>query len=201
MCSRPSSSTWLPGWAGASASVNERARLGRARPAPISCPDYNGMRSAPSGSRKPFGRSVAQRPVMTAAPATGESVGWRAPAIRLKIRNSCELLQEKAFSRRSAKGRSTGLHGRRSERKIERRSAIAPHHDDCRTLLPRLLAILKHFRRFSTRFDRRALHFIALIHLAAAMRSMRGCRFSLASMMTPTIPRRASGANQGRLGL
>ncbi len=32
---------------------------------------------------------------------------------------------------------------------------------------------LKHFRRFATRYDRRAIHFLAFIHLAAAMVWMR----------------------------
>ncbi|RJT23502.1 IS5/IS1182 family transposase, partial [Mesorhizobium waimense] len=32
---------------------------------------------------------------------------------------------------------------------------------------------LKHFRRFATRYDRRASHFLAFIHLAAAMIWMR----------------------------
>jgi transposase len=32
---------------------------------------------------------------------------------------------------------------------------------------------LKHFRRFATRFDRRAVHFLAFIHLAAAIIWMR----------------------------
>ena len=32
---------------------------------------------------------------------------------------------------------------------------------------------LKHFRRFSTRFDRRAAHFLAFIHIASAMIWMR----------------------------
>ena len=32
---------------------------------------------------------------------------------------------------------------------------------------------LKHFRRFATRYDRRAAHFLAFIHLACAMLWMR----------------------------
>jgi transposase len=32
---------------------------------------------------------------------------------------------------------------------------------------------LKHFRRFATRFDRRAAHFLAFIHIASAMIWMR----------------------------
>ena len=32
---------------------------------------------------------------------------------------------------------------------------------------------LKHFRRFATRYDRRAIHFLAFTHLAAAMLWMR----------------------------
>jgi transposase len=42
-----------------------------------------------------------------------------------------------------------------------------------RNRIERCFNKLKHFRRFSTRFDRRAIHFLAFIHLAAAMIWMR----------------------------
>jgi transposase len=42
-----------------------------------------------------------------------------------------------------------------------------------RNRIERCFNKLKHFRRFSTRFDRRAVHFLAFIHLAAAMLWMR----------------------------
>ena len=42
-----------------------------------------------------------------------------------------------------------------------------------RNRIERCFNKLKHFRRFATRFDRRALHFLAFIHLAAAMLWMR----------------------------
>ncbi|WP_281408265.1 MULTISPECIES: IS5 family transposase [unclassified Mesorhizobium] len=38
-----------------------------------------------------------------------------------------------------------------------------------RNRIERCFNKLKHFRRFATRFDRRVLHFLAFIHLAAAM--------------------------------
>jgi transposase len=42
-----------------------------------------------------------------------------------------------------------------------------------RNCIERCFNKLKHFRRFATRFDRRAVHFLAFIHLAAAMIWMR----------------------------
>jgi transposase len=42
-----------------------------------------------------------------------------------------------------------------------------------RNCIERCFNKLKHFRRFATRFDRHANHFLAFIHLAAAMIWMR----------------------------
>jgi transposase len=42
-----------------------------------------------------------------------------------------------------------------------------------RNRIERCFNKLKHFRRFATRFDRLAIHFLAFIHLAAAMLWMR----------------------------
>jgi transposase len=42
-----------------------------------------------------------------------------------------------------------------------------------RNRIERCFNKLKHFRRFATRFDRRAAHFLAFIHLASAMIWMR----------------------------
>ncbi|RWH36382.1 MAG: IS5/IS1182 family transposase, partial [Mesorhizobium sp.] len=42
-----------------------------------------------------------------------------------------------------------------------------------RNRIERCFNKLKHFRRFATRFDRRAGHFLAFTHLAAAMLWMR----------------------------
>lgn len=39
----------------------------------------------------------------------------------------------------------------------------------CRNRIERCFNKLKHFRRFVTRFDRRATYFLAFIHIAAAM--------------------------------
>ena len=42
-----------------------------------------------------------------------------------------------------------------------------------RNLIERCFNKLKHFRRFATRYDRRASYFLAFIHLAASMIWMR----------------------------
>ena len=56
------------------------------------------------------------------------------------------------------------------------RKVAIPHNADLyktRNRIERCFNKLKHFRRFATRFDRRAVHFLAFIHLAAAMIWMR----------------------------
>lgn len=54
---------------------------------------------------------------------------------------------------------------------------IAIPHDTTlykeRNRIERCFNKLKHFRRFATRFDRRAAHFLAFIHIASAMIWMR----------------------------
>jgi len=42
-----------------------------------------------------------------------------------------------------------------------------------RNCIERCFSKLKHFRRFATRYDRRTVHFLGFIHLAAAMIWMR----------------------------
>jgi transposase len=42
-----------------------------------------------------------------------------------------------------------------------------------RNLIERCFNKLKHFRRFATRYDRKASHYLAFIHLAAAMLWLR----------------------------
>lgn len=52
------------------------------------------------------------------------------------------------------------------------RKIIIPHDPAIyrhRNRIERCFNKLKHFRRFATRYDRRAIHFLAFIHLAAAM--------------------------------
>lgn len=56
------------------------------------------------------------------------------------------------------------------------RKIIIPHDPTIyrhRNRIERCFNKLKHFRRFATRYDRRAIHFLAFIHLAAAMIWMR----------------------------
>jgi len=56
------------------------------------------------------------------------------------------------------------------------RKVLIPYDADLyktRNRIERCFNKLKHFRRFATRFDRRAVHFLAFIHLASAMIWMR----------------------------
>jgi transposase len=56
------------------------------------------------------------------------------------------------------------------------RKAPIPHDSElykARNRIERCFNKLKHFRRFATRFDRRAAHFLAFVHIASAMIWMR----------------------------
>jgi transposase len=56
------------------------------------------------------------------------------------------------------------------------RKTLIPHDPiiyKLRNRIERCFNKLKHFRRFATRYDRRALNFLSFIHLAAAMIWMR----------------------------
>lgn len=56
------------------------------------------------------------------------------------------------------------------------RKPLIPHDPiiyKLRNRIERCFNKLKHFRRFATRYDRRAINFLAFIHLAAAMIWMR----------------------------
>ena len=56
------------------------------------------------------------------------------------------------------------------------RKVVIPHDVALykeRNRIERCFNKLKHFRRFATRFDRRAVHFLAFIHIASAMIWMR----------------------------
>ncbi len=56
------------------------------------------------------------------------------------------------------------------------RKVLIPHDQVAykdRNRIERCFNKLKHFRRFSTRYDRRTVHFLAFIHLAAIMLWLR----------------------------
>lgn len=56
------------------------------------------------------------------------------------------------------------------------RKILIPHDATlyaARNRIERCFSKLKHFRRIATRYDRRALHFLAFIHLASAILWMR----------------------------
>ena len=59
----------------------------------------------------------------------------------------------------------------KSNRKVQR--PVDPAAYALRNRIERFFNKLKQFRRFATRYDRRAIHFLAFIHLAAAMLWMK----------------------------
>jgi transposase len=59
---------------------------------------------------------------------------------------------------------------------LSSRKVLIPHDADAyklRNRIERFFNKLKHFRRIATRYDRRAIHFLAALYLAAAMIWMR----------------------------
>ena len=56
------------------------------------------------------------------------------------------------------------------------RKVLIPHDETAykeRNRIERCFNKLKHFRRFATRYERRAIHYLAFVHLAAAMLWLR----------------------------
>lgn len=56
------------------------------------------------------------------------------------------------------------------------RKILIPHDPEAyraRNCIERCFSKLKHFRRFATRYDRRTVHFLGFVHLAAVMIWMR----------------------------
>jgi transposase len=86
------------------------------------------------------------------------------------------VIADKAYDTNDLRQRIADA-GMRAVIPSKRSRKLAIPHDatlyKARNRIERCFNKLKHFRRFATRFDRRDIHFLAFIHLAAAMLWMR----------------------------
>jgi transposase len=86
---------------------------------------------------------------------------------------SCQaVLADRAYDTNALRGLIAGMGAKAVIPSTRSRSVPIPHDRiiyRCRNRIERCFNRLKHFRRFATRYDRRAIHFLAFIQLAAAM--------------------------------
>lgn len=82
------------------------------------------------------------------------------------------VLADRAYDTNALRGLIAGMGALAVIPSTRSRSAPIPHDRiiyRCRNRIERCFNRLKTFRRFATRYDRRAAHFLAFTHLAAAM--------------------------------
>ena len=111
-----------------------------------------------------FRITAGQAHDITAAPALLE--GQQADAI----------LADKAYDSNELRDTIAQMEAQAVIPSKRNRKVFIPHDTELykhRNRIERCFGRLKHFRRFATRYDRRALHFLSFIQLAAAMVWMR----------------------------
>lgn len=95
----------------------------------------------------------------------------QAPAL-LEGQAGAAVLADKAYDSKALRtiiadmGAEAVIPSNRSRKIIIPHDAAAYKH---RNRIERCFNKLKHFRRFATRYERRTIHFVGLIHLAASM--------------------------------
>lgn len=95
----------------------------------------------------------------------------QAPAL-LHGQGGHAVLADKAYDSNALRaiiakmGAQAVIPSNRSRKRIIPHDAAVYKH---RNRIERCFGRLKHFRRFATRYDRRAIHFAGFVHLAAAM--------------------------------
>ncbi len=113
-----------------------------------------------------FGRPL--RFIITAG-QTGDIT--QAPAL-LDGQTGDAVLADKAYDSNALRTIIAGMGAAAVIPSNRTRKVIIPHDTSAyrqRNRIERCFCLLKHFRRFATRYDRRTLHFSGFIHLAAAM--------------------------------
>ena len=99
----------------------------------------------------------------------------QAPAL-LEGQSGDAVLGDKAYDSNALRAIIAGIGATAVIPSNRTRKSIIPHDQAIyrhRNRIERCFNKLKHFRRFATRYDRRAIHFLAFIQLAAAMLWMR----------------------------
>ena len=82
------------------------------------------------------------------------------------------VLADKAYDSNDLRDMITGMKAQAVIPSKRNRKVSIPHDVDLykhRNRIERCFGRLKHFRRFATRYDRRTIHFVGFVHLAAAM--------------------------------
>jgi transposase len=117
-----------------------------------------------------FGRPL--RFILTA----GQSGDILAAAALIEGFNAQAVLADKAYDSNAFRTIITDARAEAVIPSNRSRKTIIPHNPTIykhRNRIERCFNKLKHFRRFATRYDRRALHFLSFIQLAAVMIWMR----------------------------
>jgi transposase len=86
------------------------------------------------------------------------------------------VLADKAYDNNDLRQTIAGMDAEAVIPSSRSRKVPIPHDEGVykeRNLIERCFNKLKHFRRFATRYDRRATHYLAFIHLAAVMLWLR----------------------------
>lgn len=106
---------------------------------------------------------------MVTAGQTGDIIA--APAL-LEGQTAEAVLADKAYDSNALRAAIAGMGATAVIPSNRTRKVIIPHDPDIyklRNRIERCFSRLKHFRRFATRYDRRAIHFTGFSYLAAAM--------------------------------
>lgn len=108
--------------------------------------------------------------------AAGQSHDILAAPVLLEGFTAEAVLADRAYDSNALRELIAGIGATAVIPSTRSRSKPIPHDRAiyrCRNRIERCFNKLKHFRRFATRYDRRAIHFLSLIHLAATMIWMR----------------------------
>lgn len=90
----------------------------------------------------------------------------------LEGQRSTAVLADKAYDGNDLRSRIAAMNAVVVITSKRNRRVAIPHDADIykhRNQIERCFSLLKHFRRFATRYDRRTIHFTGFVHLAAAM--------------------------------
>ena len=107
--------------------------------------------------------------------APGQSHDILAVPALLKGRRPAAVLADRAYDANSLRKHLDQIGAQAVIPSTRSRKAVIPHDATIYRLRNRIERFnkLKHFRRFATRYDRLAAHYLAFIHLAASMIWMR----------------------------
>jgi transposase len=102
----------------------------------------------------------------------GQSHDMQAAPVLLEGRSASAVLADRAYDARSLRDQIAAMGAQAVIPSHRTRATQIPHDPiiyQARNRIERCFNKLKHFRRFATRYDRRAIHFLSFTQLAAAM--------------------------------